>query len=242
MRGPAVGAPAVGTPAVGAPAVGTAAVGTPAVGGRPSGAMSHDLPGTADGLTRRRLLLGGAAMAGTASLGACSSISVPPQRVAVMTGADSRGSAHFVGLEIVAVSLYRRTTAPGAVRLPPAVTAFAAAAMGHHQRALDQWNGALALAQAAPVTLPAAGLQSTVDQSFAKVTDTRSFARLALLVEQTLSDTYLATMPSLVAKSAATLAGAFQAVGGEHIAVLHFLLGEYPVPDAFQKTDHALPA
>jgi len=193
-------------------------------------------------MTRRGFLAGGAAAAGAVSLAACSSISVPPQRVAVMTDADAKGAVRLGGLEFLAVSTYRQALAPGAVRLPPAVNAFANAAVGQHQRALDTWNGALALTQAAAVTQSPAALKATVDQAFTKVTDAKSFARLALMVEQTVSDSYLATLTTLQAKSAITLAGAFQVVGSEHVAVLHYFLGEYPVPDAFQKTDHAVTA
>ncbi len=209
---------------------------------RPGSHGRADGSGSGDGLTRRRLLIGGAAAAGAASLAACSSISVPPQRVAVMTGADAKGSAHFGALEVLAVSTYERALGPGAVKLPPAATAFATAALSHHQRALGQWNSALALTEAPAVTQPPAGLQAAVDQAFAKVTDAKSFAKVALMVEQSVCDSYMATLPTLEAKSAVTLAGAFQVVGAEHIAVLHFLLGEYPVPDIFQKPDHAVPA
>jgi hypothetical protein len=60
-----------------------------------------------------------------------------------------------------------------------------------------------------------------------------------LLLEQTASDTYLSAIPTLKSKDAITLAGQLQVVDQEHAAVLHYVLGEYPVPDVFQTTDKA---
>ena len=73
------------------------------------------------------------------------------------------------------------------------------------------------------------------DDSVVDLTESAS----SLLLEQTASDTYLKVMPTLMSGDAITLAGALQISGQEHAAVLHYVLGEYPVPDVFQKTDLA---
>jgi hypothetical protein len=40
-------------------------------------------------------------------------------------------------------------------------------------------------------------------------------------------------------KDAITLAGALQSVDQEHSAILLYVLGQYPVPDVFQKGNRA---
>jgi hypothetical protein len=86
------------------------------------------------------------------------------------------------------------------------------------------------------VTAPDAGLKPTVDSAFAKVTDFAGAARLALLLEETAAATYLKAIPTIDSPDAAKLAASIQAVDAKHAAVLHFVLGEYPVPDVFAKT------
>ncbi len=69
--------------------------------------------------------------------------------------------------------------------------------------------------------------------------DVTGAAQLALMLEQTAADTYLAALPKLADKMAITTAGAFQSVDQEHAAILLFVLGQYPVPEVFQNPDMA---
>jgi len=84
-----------------------------------------------------------------------------------------------------------------------------------------------------------ASLAATVNTAFGQVTDITGVAKLALLLEQTASDTYLSALPGLQSKDAILLAGQLQVVDQEHAAILHYVLGEYPVPDVFQTTAKA---
>lgn len=193
---------------------------------------------------RRGFLLGGAGAAGALSLAACSKVTLPKYvGLAQLAPADGKLAANGASLEQLAVTTYQSTLAAAqAARLgnvPAAITSFVTAAMADHQKALDTWNGARAFAGDPPVTDPPASLKATIDQMFAQVKDANGVAKIALLLEQAAADTYLAAIPTLQAKSAITLAAGFQVMAQEHAATLLFVLGQYPVPDTFQKMDHA---
>jgi len=122
--------------------------------------------------------------------------------------------------------------------IPPAVAEFVTTVMGHHQAALDQWNRVLAISGRPPVTTPDPRLQPTVDAAFKNVKDVVGAARLALMLEDIASQTYLAAIPKLKAPESIALAASIQPIDKD-AAVLHFVLGEYPVPDVFAKTEKA---
>lgn len=147
------------------------------------------------------------------------------------------------GLEVLAVETY---TSAGAAAtkgslgtVPPAVATFVTTALAQHQAALDKWNGVLKAAGKPVVTAPNAKLKPTVDAAFAKVTDVTGAAALALLLEQTASATYQKAVPTLTDKTAIELAGSLQIIDAQHVAVLLFVSGQYPVPEVFAKTDKA---
>lgn len=213
---------------------------------------------TVDGGTSRRWFLGAAA-AVTASgvLAACgsnddeaTSTTTSSGAAATTTAAPSAGGSGdakvaelAAGLEVLAVATYKGALdAAGAKKLgdvPPAVAEFATTAMKQHQTALDTWNKVLTGAGAKAVSTPPAALKKVVDEKFAAVKDVKGVAELALLLEQTAADTYLGATQTLTGKDAITTAGALQSVDQEHAAILLYVLGKYPVPDVFQKTDKA---
>ena len=223
--------------------------------------MSNDQIISEDAGQSRRWFLGAAAaVAAGGVLAACSSddskvetgASTTPTTagaVATTTTAKAAGAGDAkvaelaAGLEVLAVGTYKAAldaaTANKLGAVPPAVATFAKTAMGHHQTALDGWNKVLTSSGGQAVSAPPASLKSTVDSEFAKVKDVTGVAKLALLLEQTAADTYLGATQTLTGKEALTMAGALQSVDQEHAAILLFVLGEYPVPDVFQKTDKA---
>ena len=123
--------------------------------------------------------------------------------------------------------------------VPPAGAEFVTTAMAQHQAQLDKWNEVLTSAGAAPVTTPDPGLEQTVNEEFAKVTDFGGAATLARTLEEIAAATYLKAIPTLTSPDAITLAGSINVVDMQHVAVLNFVLGEYPVPETFAKTDKA---
>lgn len=149
-------------------------------------------------------------------------------------------------LEVLAVNTYTAALdAAGAGKIgevPAAVAEFATTAKAHHQAHLDAWNKVLTDAGASAVTTPNATLQPTVDEAFAKITDVTGVAKLALQLEEIAAATYLRASPNITDKAAIQLAGSIQVVDAQHAAILHYVLGEYPVPDVFAKTDLAAAA
>jgi hypothetical protein len=83
--------------------------------------------------------------------------------------------------------------------------------------------------------------RATVDAAFAKVTDVAGAAQLALVLEQTAAATYLSAQNVLTDKS--HRAGRFDPDHRrQHAAILLYVLGEYPVPGVFAKTEMAVAA
>lgn len=209
-------------------------------------------------LSRRRFLVGAGAIGVGVVAAACGSDDEP----AVESGSgsaddtsttmgdakeDGAGDVEVAkvaaGLEVLAVATYKAAgEAAGANKLgpvPPAVGEFVKTAMGHHQEHLDAWNKVITGAGGTAVSEPNAKLKPVVDAEFAKVKDVGGAANLALMLEEIASQTYLKVLPTLKSKDAIKLAGSIQAVDQQHVAVLLFALGKYPVPDTFQKTDKA---
>ena len=200
------------------------------------------------GMSRRGFLVTTGAVAATAVVfAACGSDDNDGNGATATTAADGAGDASIAtlaaGLEVLAVGTYKAAldaaTAGKLGAVPPAVATFVQTALGHHETALSTWNGVLTGAGAEAVTTPPADLKKTVDDEFAKVTDVVGAAKLALLLERVAADTYLSAVPKLKDKTAITTAGTFQTIDQEHVAILLFVLGEYPVPDVFQKTTNA---
>lgn len=150
------------------------------------------------------------------------------------------------GLEVLAVGTYKAAldaaTAGKLGPVPPAGAEFVKTAMSQHQEHLDTWNGVLTSNGGSEVTTPDAKLKPVVDQKFAQVKDFGGAAKLALELEDIAAATYLGAIPSLTGKEAITAAGQMNITDMQHAAVLRFVLGEYPVPDVFAKTDKAATA
>lgn len=219
---------------------------------------------------RQFLVIGGALSAGAVALAACgsdskdssSSTSSPAQGgssttagddMTTTTAADPSGmsaendlklGAFAAGLEVLAVNTYQAALdAAGKGSLgdvPPAVAEYVTTALAHHQAHLDAWNEVLTGAGEDEVTDPPAELEKTVNDKFAKVKDAGGAAKLALELETIAADTYLAVIPMLATEAPIKLAASIQPIDRQHIAVLHFALGEYPVPETFATTDMAV--
>ncbi len=209
-------------------------------------------------VSRRHLLVGaGGTAAGVLGLVACNSRSksaTPPTTgstveaktttTAAAPSTDAAVAALAGSLEVLAVDAYRVGLALATGNklgvMPPALVTFATTVLGHHEAALSTWNATLTSAGKPGVSQPPAALQATVDRMFTRTTSATALARLALLVEQTASDTYFSVIPMLKSTDLITVAAQLQSVDQEHAAILRYLLGTYPVPDAFQNANMAL--
>ncbi|QXC59382.1 ferritin-like domain-containing protein [Aquihabitans sp. G128] len=158
-------------------------------------------------------------------------------------GGDLKVAAFAASLEVLAVNTYGAALdAAGKGSLgdvPPAVAEFVTTAQKQHQSALDKWNEVLKGAGEDEVSDPPADLEKTVNDAFGKVKDVGGAAKLALMLEQIAAATYLSAIPTLSDEGAIKLAASIQPIDMQHVAVLNFVLGEYPVPDTFGSTDMA---
>ncbi len=198
-------------------------------------------------LTRRRVLLGGGVGALALVAAACGSDSGEPAgstgEPTTTSGEGGAGDDLAVAktaasLEVLAVNTYGAALqAP--LDYPPAVAEFATTAKAHHEAHRDAWNGLLTGAGESAVTEAPAELESKVMEQFAQVTDVAGVAELALMLEQTAADTYFAVIPKLKNEDAVKLAASIQPIDMQHAAILHYVMGDYPVPETFATTEMA---
>lgn len=167
----------------------------------------------------------------------------PLPRQAAPSEGDLAIGAVAASLEVLAVNTYGAAldaAGSGALgEVPPAVAEFVTVAMAQHQAALDAWNGVLTAAGQPEVTAPPPALETAVNDQFAMVTDAGGAAQLALMLEQIAAATYLDAIGKLESPDAITLAGSIQPIDRQHISVLLFALGMYPVPETFANADMA---
>ena len=210
----------------------------------------------AEATTRRRFLVGTGAALGGLVLAACGSTDDD----GVETGGRKRGSAAepvrpltgdfaiaalAASIENLAVNTYQAgLDAAGAGRLgqvPPAVAAFARTAQQHHGDHAGAWNQVLTNGRRKTVTGVDGTLKATVDPALAQTRDVPGLVRLALELENVAAATYLKSISAIQNNGALKVAASIQPVEMQHAAILHFVLGEYPVPDSFAKEDGARP-
>lgn len=204
--------------------------------------------------SRRTFLLGtGAVAIGGALLAACGSGGSSSSSTAAsgpgagkypadLTG-DLKVAALATSLENLAVYAYTAgisaATAGKLGTVPPAVVTFATTARSQHQQHAAAWNAVLTGAGQRKVTENDPALVSTVNSQFAKVTDVAGLANLALLLENVAAQTYQVAATAVSSTKAISTAATIQPVEMQHAAILNFVLGNYPVPNAFNPTSEA---
>jgi hypothetical protein len=220
--------------------------------------------------SRRTFLIGtGAAVAGGAALlavGAAPGLAGAASRAMRSENTESRlAAAAFppanlkgdlavaavaASLESLAVFAYTAglsaATAGKLGPVPPAVGQFATTVKGQHTQHAAAWNSVLAGAGKKKVTVTYPPLTPTVQADFAKVTDITGLAQLALTLETVAAQTYQAETSMLKSSAAIGLSSSIQPVEMQHIAILYYVLGEYPgaqttagTPLAFNPTNQA---
>jgi hypothetical protein len=206
------------------------------------------------GLNRRRFLVGTGVAAGAVLVtAACGSDGEEASEPTTSTQGGQQGASGdaavaslAAGLEVLAVSTYKAAldaaTAGKLGAVPPAGATFVQTAMAQHQQHLDAWNKVLRSAGQPEVTQPNAKLKPMVDAEFAKAKTFGDAAKLALTLEETAAATYLSAIPQLKDKAAINQAASIQAIDAKHAAILLYVLGMYPVPDTFAKTEKAVTA
>jgi len=227
-------------------------------------------PGQRSLLDRRRFLTRAAGtaggVAGIALLAACSnssssSSSVPSSASASasatgsaaaaaggegqMLSGDLQVVAMAASLENSGIATYqagiKAATAGKLGTVPPAVVTFAETAMAQHEDHQKAWNAVLTAAGKKPVTAVDPVIQPTINTAFAKVTNVTGLAELALMVENIAGETYQNGLSVIKSPAGIKTAASIQPVEFQHAAILSFVLGKYPVPNAFTGVSLARP-
>jgi hypothetical protein len=220
--------------------------------------------GGATGPSRRRFLVGAGVGVGGLLLAACSKSKTSTSGTTGTTAAAAAAAAGGVGkgnpytgdlavaalaasLENLAVATYQAAldaaTAGKLGNVPPAIATFATTVQKQHKDHAAAWNSIITSNGKTAIS----GVDTTVKDAvvtpgFAAVKDIPGLAKFALGLEDAAAATYLnAIQNALQAASAIKIAATIQPVEMQHSAVLHFVLGDYPVPDSFAKTDGARP-
>jgi Ferritin-like domain len=203
--------------------------------------------------TRRALLRTAAARAGAGGLVAAGLASCTggkhhaAVRPAARPSPDVAPVTLLVGLENLAVETYRSISdaaARGAYGpIPPALTTLLAAVRRHHADHAAQWNTGLTAIGGKPVT----GVDATfrgleLAPVLAKAATATDVAKVLLTLENAIAATYLDSLDSRLQSTGALRSAArVQPVEMQHAAMLEFLIGNYPVPDAFAGASAARP-
>ena len=208
--------------------------------------------------TRRAFLIGSATTLGAAVLAACGSSSskassstvgstVAPAASTTTSGSanvDLKVAALATSLENLAVATYQSgidaATAGKLGTVPPAVVTFAKTAQQQHKDHAAAWNAILSGAGKPTVSgVDMTVKNAVVDPAFAKVKDITGLAKLALQLEEVAAATYLSGISVLSSPGGVKTSASIQPVEMQHAAILHFVLGEYPVPNSFAQTTGA---
>lgn len=204
-------------------------------------------------LSRRKILAGAGGASLALVVAACSgdearnstgeadTATTAAGREAAGRGNDVATAQLAASLEVLAVNTYEAALiAAGDGTLPDvpeAVAAFITTAQSHHQAALEEWNALLTTLGEAEVDAPPADFETTVSDAFSQAADVVAVARLALMLEQTAADTYFDAIPTIHNAEALSLAATIQPIDMQHVAILRYVLGEYPVAETFANTE-----
>jgi hypothetical protein len=146
-------------------------------------------------------------------------------------------------VEVLAVDAYTTVreagTTAGFGDLPPAIAQYVDTALDHHQVALGAWNAVLVAAGRPAITVAPVDLASAISEQLGAVTDGAGAARVASGLEGLVAATYLDALGKLVSEPAIRLAGSIMSVDRQHISLLLFAIGEYPVPETFATAESA---
>jgi hypothetical protein len=197
---------------------------------------------------RRGFLLGGAAILGTATLAACGSKSSggTPSQGAQGSPSTSSGASPYTGdlkvvalaaaLENLAVAGYglvlKSATAGSYGKVPPAIAEFATVVQKQHKDHAGAWNGVLKSAGLKPVTGTPLTIAPSAVKALQGAKTIPDVAKVALGLENAAAETYVFATANVADKGGIATAASIAPVEAMHAAILSFVLGEYPVPNA----------
>jgi hypothetical protein len=193
---------------------------------------------------RRTFLLSGAAIAGSAALAACGSSSSGGTKTP--TSGSSGGASPYMGdLKVVALAaalenlavagygLVLKSAGKGKYgKVPPAIAQFVTTVQKQHTDHAAEWNSVLANAgvpkiTGTPLTIAAPSVKALQD---AKTLP--AVASVALDLENAAAETYVFATANVTDPGGIATAATIAPVEAMHAAILSFVLGKYPVPNA----------
>ncbi|WP_405008142.1 ferritin-like domain-containing protein [Kitasatospora purpeofusca] len=213
---------------------------------------------------RRRFLLGAGGAAAALTLAACSSSGstgstasgsgapAPAPGSPSGSGPGSASGQYTGDLKVVALATALENQAVGAYQaaldaakagklgtVPPAVASFITTAMGQHADHAKVWNSVLTGAGKPAITDVPLSNQPATLQALGAATDVATVAKLALSLEDQAAQTYLFATYNVSSPGGIATAATIAPVEAMHAAILHYVLGQYPVPDDFLPVDRA---
>lgn len=206
---------------------------------------------------RRRFLLGAGGVAAAFALAACSSsdknTSASSTKGAGGVSSSASSSGTYTGdLKVVALAVALENQAVGAYQaaltaakagklgtVPPAVATFMTTAMAQHADHAKAWNAVLTGAGKPAITNVPLSNQAATTSALGKATNVSDVAKLALQLEDQAAQTYLFATYNVTSPAGIETAATIAPVEAMHAAILHYVLGQYPAPDAFLPTDKA---
>ncbi|WUH90763.1 ferritin-like domain-containing protein [Streptomyces sp. NBC_00433] len=205
---------------------------------------------------RRRFLVGAGGLAAAMALAACSSgdkhDSAAPTKGAAPSPSGSSKSQYTGDLKVVALAVALENQAVGAYQatlaaaeagklgqVPPAVATFVTTAMAQHSDHAKAWNAVLTGAGKPAIhDVPLSNQPATL-AALGKARTVTDVAKLALQLEDQAAQTYLFATFDVSAAAGVATAASIAPVEAMHAAILHYVLGQYPVPDDFLPVDKA---
>ncbi|MEU2183974.1 ferritin-like domain-containing protein [Streptomyces thermolilacinus] len=202
-------------------------------------------------LGRRGFLIGVGASAAMLALAACGGNT--DIKAAAPSPSASPGASLYTGdLKVVALAAALENQAVGAYQaalaaakagklgtVPPAVATFVETAMSQHEDHAEAWNAILAAAGKPKITGTPLSNHDDVVKALGQVKDVPGVAKLALQLEDQATQTYVFATFNVKNMDGVNTAATIAPVEAMHSAILHFVLGQYPVPDDFVRTDKA---
>ncbi len=199
--------------------------------------------------SRRGFLLGSGVMIGGLALAACGTSNDTPAASSTTAAAsqytgDLKVVALAAALENLAVAAYTGAldaAGKGAFgTVPPAVATFATTVRKQHEDHASAWNLVLKGAGLAPITGAPLSITAEITAQLAGITDVAGVAKLALSLEDVAAATYLSGLGAITDPGGIKTAATILPVETQHAAILHFVLGQYPVPLTFRTTAGAV--
>jgi hypothetical protein len=158
-------------------------------------------------------------------------------------GGDLAVARLAAALEVVAVNAYDGVLAAASRQqlgtVPPAIATFVTTVRAQHADHQSAWNSILVGAGRPAQTGPDPRYQAMVARTLASLTDVAGAARLALQLETVAMETYTAGATALTEARNRRVALSIAPVEAQHVAILQFVLGSQPAPDAVIGTDRA---